>query len=653
MEGNLNRARSTLERRPSSSMSSFNGRNTGPVSQYAIPGRNRNPTPSKHRQGNLLDMDDAKQGHYRVSSETSVPSSLQTVTINGRPTAGKMEEPNGLGISGMDATTRDRHSEPGRNWFWNGLSRNGSVNHPTRHNHNLQALNEDGPPPQSFENAHRPHEDIREEEEHEESLREDDSFSFQHPPQATGISRARSNAQMSDLRGQMQDLKGKISTLKERARADSLRRRSLQSLRTPSPFTAAPEQWYTGVSLVQEPTRATEPGTAEAALPLNVEIKPHDAESALKDSGQPSPVFEQNGNILEHPQDVEEQHSPDPEDLALTDSPILDVEHAPTFPSKKERLILGDADDHDNHEIAARKERVVIIDDSPTLDEDFDPEIRQRINEQPSPVKSEENTLPEDEVFDESSVSPPIERHEDRPDAFDYEHFILHSAMGSYSGVGMRQSSSMRKRASSGSSTSSVETTKPRNSLGEKPDASLLKDNINIKAGAHGRQDSVDSLSTVDTFATAHEGQDGTGRTSHQVPDHPKKHKGSPEIPSPSSPYKTRVVRHISSAQKGMPNGRTSKSLTAMRKSSPPQPPDLLTYLATLSPREETAPIQSPQLGDRDKELVEELVKSLAKICTDIQALGVEGNKYEARIFRRKLDAARRVLDGKMNGEAF
>ncbi|UKZ51797.1 hypothetical protein TrVGV298_005561 [Trichoderma virens] len=54
-----------------------------------------------------------------------------------------------------------------------------------------------------------------------------------------GLTRSASASQMRDLQDQLKGLKGKISTLKEQAKADSMRRRSLQSLRMPSPFTNA------------------------------------------------------------------------------------------------------------------------------------------------------------------------------------------------------------------------------------------------------------------------------------------------------------------------------------------------------------------------------------------------------------------------------
>lgn len=645
MEGNLNRARSTLEHRPSSSMSSFEKRRPEPVSLYTISGKSRTGggySPAKHRQAYLASLDETKQGHSRVYSETSVPSTLQTGLSNGQASGENIEAANGLGISGMDAALRDRNSEPSRNWFWNGLTRNTSLNHAGRRSNSLQPLNEDGPAPDSFKQLERREEDIEEEETVDLSSPTAATFNVQHPP-TTGLSRARSTAQMHDLREQMSDLKGKISSLKQRAREDNLRRRSLQSLRTPSPFTAAPEQWYAGASKNEDVN-----GNAERVV-MEVEKAPHVGEKwankASQDSSHGSPITKPSDINTNGEYDAEAaaQLSPDPEDLALTDSPHPEDEIVPTYPSKKGRLVLGSPEP----EISNRKARLVIISDPSPTKEEFDQQDAHKVGEMSSPMEAREDDMHRDENSQDSATSPIVERHEDRPDAFDYEHFILHSAMGSYSGVGMRRSSSMRKRASSESSASSVETAKARNSVGERHDApkSVVANGIN---GGHGRQNSVDSVSTTATFATADEGESGKGRSPQQIPDYPKKHKGSPEVTSPSSPRKYRV-KHISTAQKVITNGKMPHSPPAEK----PQPPDLLSYLATMAAREEAGLGSSLQLGDRDKELVGRLVKSLANVCGRVHELGPEGSKYEARVFRRKLDAARRVLDGEMNGEAF
>ncbi len=642
MEGNLNRARSTLEHRPTSSMSSFENCSPEPVSLYTIPGKSRAPggfSPAKHRQANFPILDETKQGHSRAFSETSVPSTLQTDLPFGQAPGEDIGAANGLGISGMEAASKDRHSEPSRNWFWNGLTRNTSLNYAGRHNSSLQPLHEDGPAPESFKQSEKRPEDIEEEETVDLSSPTAATFNAQHPP-TTGLSRARSTTQMHDLREQMSDLKGKISSLKQRAREDNLRRRSLQSLRTPSPFTAAADQWYAGAPLAENTNEKPEPATAETTKePSVVEGQ---GNKTLQDSGHASPVLEPNGVDKDGEKDVGAAmpYSPDSEDLALIDSPHPEDEILPTYASKKGRLVLG-SPEPETTEGTGRKERLIISDDPSPTKEVFGRKDAPESIEEPLLVEASADSIYEDEP----STSPIVERHEDRPDAFDYEHIVLHSAMGSYSGVGMRRTSSMRKRASSESSASSMETAKARNSMGERPDGS--KSAARNAVNSHGRQNSVDSVSTTDTFATADEGQDGKIRSPRQIPDHPRKHKGSPEMASASSPRKSRV-KHILTAQKVMTNGEIPKSPPAEK----PQRTDLLSYLASMAPREEAGPASSLQLGDRDKELVERLVKSLAKVCGHVHESGAEGSEYEARVFRRKLDAARRVLDGEMNGEA-
>lgn len=644
MEGNLNRARSTLERRPSSSMSSLEARSPEPVSLYTIPGKSRTLgaySPAKHRQANLPPLDESKQGHARVFSETSVPSTLQTGLSNGQTTGEDTDAVNGLGISGMDAS-RDRNSEPGRNWFWNGLTRNKSLNYAGRHNNSLQPLNEDGPAPQSFKQPQKRQDDHDETETVDLSSPTAATFNAQHPPN-TGLSRARSTTQMHDLREQMSDLKGKISNLKQRAREDHLRRRSLQSLRTPSPFTAAPEQWYAGASVVEDINSKPEPAVVQATQAPVVEEE--GAKQAFQDSGHASPVPESNGidKYGEKGIVAAVKVSPDPEDLALTDSPRSEENIVPTYPSKKGRLVLGGPEP----EMSSKRERLVIVDDPSPIQEEFCYKDTRKLAADSPQVESKDASMHEDEPFLKTSTSPIIDRHEDRPDAFDYEHFILHSAMGSYSGVGMRRSSSMRERASSESSVTSVETAKARNSIGDRPNIAKTAA-VNGINGSHGRQNSVDSVSTTDTFATANEGQDGKFRSPRQMPEPPNKHQGSPELASPSSSRKSHV-KHISTAQKVMTKGKSPKSPSIEKL----QPQDLISYLTSMAHREDTGPASSLQLGDRDKELVERLVQSLAKVCGHVHELGSEGSKYEARVFRRKLDAARRVLDGEMNGEAF
>ena len=649
-------------------MSSFSNRNPEPVSLYTISPKSRLPggfTTSKHRQPNLPSLDESKQGHSRVFSETSVPSSLQTNLPNVQAAAEETEAVNGSGSLETDAASRDRHSEPSRNWFWNGLTRNTSITHAGRHN-GLQPLNEDGPPPESFEKPLVQSDAIEPEDTVELSPPTAAAFDAQNPPMP-GLTRARSTTQMHELREQMQDLKGKISTLKQRAREDSMKRRSLQSLRTPSPFTAA-EQWHMGTPLSDDGQAASGSGPAEGtnapdAGEEQVNHGDERAKDAAQDSRHASPVVEQHvgvaNNDAGHLRDMPVE--PSLEEDGVEETPQVQVKVVNGYPSKKERLVLVDELSPVEPQFTSYNKQ---LKDEPLPSKANLEDHERELVDEPLLMDAEgqEDSLYGDDDYHETSTSPIVERHEDRPDAFDYEHFMLHSAMGSYSGVGIRRSSSRRKRSSSLSSESSVETTKPRNSIGERP-ADLSPQGENLANGTnatHGRQNSVDSISTVNTFATAIEGKE----SSDDVPNEPAprqkvdfpKNRADRIRPEPRSRNSFRNRKHITSAQKGYPNGTITKSPPAsppVEKPAPAQMPELLSYLSSMVPRDGDASTGPLELGDRDKELVERLVKSLSKLCGHMHTLGPEGSKYEARVFRRKLDAARRILDGEMNGEAF
>ena len=650
MEGNLNRARSTLQARPSSSMSSFGDRGPEPVSLYTLPGKGRKAggfTPAKHRQINQPSSEESNQGHARVFSETSVPSSLHTGTAYGKMRLNSKEASHVLNATSLDTDLRERYSEPNRNWFWNGLTRDTSVKHANRHLNGLEALNEDGPTP-SFEQRYPQEQHIE--------IEEESNMDVQPPPATSrsaqdssdiGLTRARSSNQMHDLREQMQDLKGKISVLKQRAKEDHMRRRSLQNLRTPSPFTVA-EQWYTGAPLSEDahfeksaPTRGQ-----DVQLPRPTESP---AKNALQDSGHASIEVE---DVLKNARmettDAERQGRADlgedvDEDVRATgENSRDDPQILGRYSSPKNRLLL--TDEPTTRGSKGNDGELSVEEHSPT---DLAPSVNNNLGDRDS---------------HDTSGSPLIERHEDRPDAFDYEHFVLSSALGTYSGVGVRRSSSRRKRADSRSSQSSVETTKPRNSMDE-----CSQDHAPSNA-CHNRQNSVDSNATTNTYATANEGansdveQDGwtlgnTGAVVLQAePERKHRSKGNKENVSsgfvPNGAHSYGSKKHIATAQKGYVSGAARKS-PPTENGSWTQPLDLLTVLSAVDSWRDGVPPPRMNLGDRDKELVERLVRSLAKVCSQFHSIGAEGSTYETRIVRRKLDAARRVLDGEMNGEAF
>ncbi|KAI9767266.1 MAG: hypothetical protein M1840_005866 [Geoglossum simile] len=289
----------------------------------------------------------------------------------------------------------------------------------------------------------------------------------------SGISRSQSTAQMRDLRDQMKDLKGKISSLQQRAREDGLRRRSLQSLRTPSPFTAA-EAWYAGAN-----------GSAEGGVGPNVVAEKRHRTGYVteeKTSGQgPS----RGGSDIDQRQPGHYEN----------DARRMDEED--DFQG------LGNSDEGEEQELCEPESNGESNAERFITESPIDPEL------QPSTVG---------------------ERHEDRADAFDYEHFFLHSGVGNYE----LPVSGRRSRSSSCSSSESTSTTKilvatsqPVSEYQQQPNGNWRKSGVIPRIErvdgetspkpylrrTHTRQDSVSSISTYATFATATEGH-GSGESS-------------------------------------------------------------------------------------------------------------------------------------------
>lgn len=440
---------------------------------------------------------------------------------------------------------------------------------------------------------------------------------------------------MRDIRDQMQDLKGKISNLKQRAREDSLRRRSLQSLRTPSPFTAA-EQWYAGASgnnrdrSRSRPREGSPPSTQprieEEDETLQYPVRAPDSPA----QGQPSTaVAETSPDAQGYPHS--ENHAGDPivresDDSPGTviDGPLSEGEGLATDTALEEPSLLSDESS---------------IESEPP---DSDP------------------TVPELAA---------LPRHEDRPDAFDYEHLFLHSGMGTL-GQGRKS------RSSSHSSSYSVETTKPsRASTGTtdttRDSTTSLDEHEGVSSSeqhnAHARKGSVDSVSTVATFATATEGdRNGESDTDEEEwvnkrpmagswePDYPR-HQGHDGHQQTSKAVgHTAQTRSPSQAKRHGLNGAASPLEPAMSQPSETSLPDLLAFLSGRLPSADgSTASQVLELSDSDKELAEKLICSVAKVCAQLQAFSMEGNKYGGRPWRRRLDGARRVLDGETNGEVF
>ncbi|KAL8663735.1 MAG: hypothetical protein Q9168_008048 [Polycauliona sp. 1 TL-2023] len=632
MENNLSHARHTINR-PSSSMSSFNTNGAESQSLYTLP---KTLSPSKHRQQNSPPSTSSSKGHSRVFSETSVPSSMQTLPRNAQ-TVDSEGLNSCISPAAADASANPaaKQGSESRDWFWAGLTRNPSHGAAKHNNYGLQPLNEDGPPPSTFDSPERYQSPPIPEEDSEEISPAQQGSSDTIGSSSNGLTRARSTNQMRDIRDQMQDLKGKISSLKQRAREDSLRRRSLQSLRAPSPFTAA-EQWYASPSGNNRDRSRSRP--REGSPPS---VQPPIAE---EDEKQQYPV-----------QAPESQNQEQP--LSTANRPTHDVNGYQEAEDRIEDPVTRESDD---------SPRTVI--DGPISERE---EVPAETPPEELSMLSDDSTVEDEPADNDPSVlgASALPRHEDRPDAFDYEHLFLHSGMGTL-GQGRKS------RSSSHSSSYSVETTKPsRASTGtteiSRDSNTSLDENADessrLEHGAHARKSSVDSVSTVATFATATEGE-GTGESDTDeeewVNKRPMAGSWEPEYPRhrrQGSQQSSSKPTADTTQKRSLPQARHDTNAAAiptepsMSTSLDKGVPDLLAFLSGKLPSATNGSNGSQSIGlsDSDKELAEKLVCSVAKVCAQLQAFSVEGNKYGGRPWRRRLDGARRVLDGETNGEVF
>lgn len=467
-----------------------------------------------------------------------------------------------------------------------------------------------------------------------------------------GLKRSTSSAQMRDLRDQVNDLKGRLSTLRDQARADSLKRRSLQSLRTPSPFThARVEQWYADANGHED--GVTVSGDIKESATTGDDNNVHDRPG---DSGEAREEFLPVQTAHADETTLPASNSADPQPALPTV-----VDDANMKGTDVEAGSLNELDDIMNE--------LDYLDDVRTEDGYDDPD-----GSSGSASESGESSY-------HDSVQAQLS-HEDREDAFDYEHFFLHSAMGSMS---RRQ---MRRRGSNDSFTSedSVETTRG-------PVASYPPDIVAAKIGRLSRRGSAESISTMDSFATATEGrhtrtgitqfdEDTDEYTGHfnalperartHTPETAKRMAFNPDTSDSSSdPSRSRTSlsrRPQSSAaafqHRPSTSTGTNRSFPLIKNSSPNAQvstpssfdnPELRQISETLM--SETASILDKERmhdGEKaaamrmmpkdDQILVERLVASLGRCVLGLTEAGRAS--AEGRAYRRKIEKAHRILEG-------
>ena len=639
MEGNLTRARSSLYTTPTSSMSSIHSSSPLSRSTPSPPPYSELRKQYKSMQA-LSETKSASPGHGRTSSDHSISSPSAAGPLPARSaSAAATYSRTGLNGSPPDAKTSSAraHSSP----YGRPSPPHGAI---------LEPLSEDEAPDFA---------------KNEPGVRT--SFENCYPSlfiESRNLTRSTSSMQMRDLRDQMHDLKGRLSVLRDRARDDTLKRRSLQSLRTPSPFTAA-DSWTLPIS------NGHQDGTRKA----DSSVLPHPlTEGVLGQSEQASEEeAEQVGKQV--PEDATSEITSIYEDV--NEMPHTEQPSHETIPEEEEE----DSFEHVEEEVEA------------ALDENFEDEIgNDNYHEEGSDYDSDATQ------YHDSVVS-----HEDREDAFDYEHFFLHSAMGTIN----QQRLARRGSNGSFSSEDSVETTR-----GPTVSNANTANNANSLERppplGHLRSESAASISTINTFATADEGH----RSPTQGDEHDENavQKGSksvqnhhfiPEATEPSNKRSTFGSSDLSSlpenyASPATPDGHpisvvrildnndlhrpsiasfdsatsigTTRSFPLVNKpksqnstrTGTPEPANresrrgsviklsengnVVGHGEVKDGKERKQPSPVNMLAMEDRVLVERVVASVGKCVLGLQEAG--DKEYEKRVWRRRLDAARRVLEG-------
>lgn len=514
-----------------------------------------------------------------------------------------------------------------------------------------------------------------------------------------GLSRSLSQASTRsarDLRDQMMGLKTKVIDLKARAQADNLRRRSLQNVRAPSPYDQAAEQWYAGAA---EYKAGESPLSTNAGLgwsPRQQEQTPQYMTPTSPKEDNATLANEANGGSLTTPGATRtDVNTPTLHvDLSKT-QPARTGEDSPAQPSHYEDAFEESSDLEDA--VAASEEEQIYLNEA--LEESLqeaDPEL----------------SLMSEGVVD---LTGEPERHEDRVDAFDYENMFLHSALGNYSQTGLHRRLSNSNSEDSDGSDTSAETARGAAPAGEDEERDVEDDVDDIDNGdlptptarrppwAHSRSNSAESVSSTATYATAAEGGVDSESGSDTVPKEILNWGNQPSVFNPlrgfPTPPSTSTILGMQSraTRKGSSSLVTSTSQSEPEAKQPSQSKGFSGELPTpleISPKDvkhqypmqnQQKPQQVPRPADTeilmaslitladptfrhrstdspngaspdmftnvDKDLVLALLRSVGVVCSNILTSDRRGDVYESRVWRRRLDAARRVLLGEFEIE--
>ena len=482
-----------------------------------------------------------------------------------------------------------------------------------------------------------------------------------------------------ELREQMSDLKSKITDLRSKAQAEKSRRISQQSVRTPSPFTHAAEQWYAGAPEYNEPgspinTNGGIGWSPTRETPAQYGPRSPKQDSAFGDGEIETPVASRFPNEVAR-SDVNTPHL----HRMVPQESFLNLDESSQAQESQYEDAQEDRYEDDNEPIAASEEEQIYLNEA--------------LEESLQDAAPEVPLIPEDLL----DVNGEFERHEDRLDAFDYENMFLHSALGNYGG-GIRSRSN---------SDSSVETRRAANMTppaerDEDSDGSAALDNEHedeyetsasqgsetkraVSAIAEedepptprallppqppwvaksGRSNSLDSVSTTATFATATEGH-GSGSddgpeeimnwgSNQQRPSNVNYTSTSPALTS--NPPTATGLGNLPTPPGHSPKGsQQAQSQPLPRQHQPANTEILMTSLITLADPTFRMPPPLPHgtsaFSHIDKELVIALLRAVGATCAGILTNERSGEHYEAKLARRRLDAARSVLEGELGFE--
>ncbi|KAJ8061035.1 hypothetical protein OCU04_010113 [Sclerotinia nivalis] len=651
MEGNLTRARSSLYVTPYISMPSIYSSSPLTNSSLLQIDRRISGAPSRQRSFSSFHTGSTalSPGHSRVWSENNIsPSRATAFPVRASSAAASYRARSSMGSHAANPASpssppmiKEESNGNGRP-IGSGRSSPHSRISPSQASH-LEPLVEDGVPEfddrtNGWTNPDREYSTVRE--------------------GRLSRSSSTSSIRMQDIQHQMHDLKGRLSALRDRARDDNMKRRSLQSLRTPSPFTAG-EQWYNGGVNDQDGAPKTD-------------------------------------SVVDHGQSNGTQNGDPSKDIYTVHPAQSSIRQAPNYAKSDATSIYEDVGESqvESPELSnPRQNQTPIVEEEgyDTCSEESEISSNHSYNDDREEFNEFDNEDNSDASIYHESVTEQIS-HEDREDAFDYEHFFLHSAMGTIS----------RERRGSITSEDSVETT--RGPTAPMPLVENGHDPNQRSSVVHLRSDSNASISTLATFATAKSNMDDEEGSEDEedpfdltVPYTDTRNNNTPDSPT-IAPYKSKRAGPIGnkrSAFGSLPTNTTihdyndigiargsglydidirpdlhsrSLSLDSVTSNStarsfplstkPRELPNNFTPPGTASSttchlarttslennRNKAQYSPTQMLSNDDQILVERLVASLGKCILGLQ--DTEAGNYDSRIWRRRLDAARRVLEG-------